>query len=100
MPPHTEAALIELLSTYLQQQTVKDETLIREVSDLSKRIDKMDRHISSQISNSAQQQTRILGGLLALVIVLMGAMAGLTVSSNITYEGIDIEARQTAENSP
>ena len=76
LPPGTKV-LVDLLSDSLREQVAASNKTSERVDALSEKIDAMGERIASEVSRTMRWQTKVIGSLVALAIVLLGGAAGV-----------------------
>lgn len=81
------AALTNLLARSLDRQVKAAERTADRMDDLGGKIDKMGDRIAEEMRNGMTLQIRVVGGLVALAIILLAAVAGVQFSGGLDREG-------------
>lgn len=85
LDPH--AALTTLLARSLDRQVAAAERTADRMDDLGGKIDKMGDRIAEEMRHGMSLQLRVVGGLVALAIILLAAVAGVQFSGGMGADG-------------
>lgn len=81
------AALTNLLARSLDRQVKAAERTADRMDDLGGKIDKMGDRIAEEMRHGMSLQLRVVGGLVALAIILLAAVAGVQFSGGLDRDG-------------
>lgn len=95
------AALTNLLARSLDRQVKAAERTADRMDDLGGKIDKMGDRIAEEVRNGMSLQLRVVGGLVALAIILLAAVAGVQFSGGMNRDGsVRVDAAPAAPAAP
>lgn len=81
------AAVTSLLARSLDRQVKAAERTADRMDDLGGKIDNMGDKIAQEVRHGMTQQLRVVGGLVALAIILLAAVAGVQFSGGMDRNG-------------
>jgi len=79
--------IVNLLARSLDRQVLAAERTADRMDDLGGRIDRMGDRIAEEVRAGMSLQLRVVGGLVALAIILLAAVAGVQFSGSLDRDG-------------
>lgn len=81
------SVIVNLLARSLDRQVLAAERTADRMDDLGGRIDRMGDRIAEEVRAGMSLQLRVVGGLVALAIILLAAVAGVQFSGSLDRDG-------------